>query len=135
MDDQTLADFGTFSDPAKSTIRIFIFDYARNLVRAAVVVKDRVRGDSVSAANVQEAYVDLHKHDPQERNGFAKLAGVLGGVLFGTGLSTLASMIQDDKFTLTGTVLAVVTVAVGAFLIALELPEGLWRKRKSPNSP
>ena len=134
MDAQTRADLNTFSEPAKSLTWKLTCDYASNLVHAAVAMKDKVKGDNVSYANVEEASFTLSQ---RETRGLAKVAGVLGGILLGTGLSTLASMIQSSTFTRGGTILAVLTVAVGAFSIALDLPEGLlatWRKRKPPHS-
>jgi hypothetical protein len=129
---ETQAAYYAFSDPAKSVTRRLVLDYMRSLIRAATVVKDSVRGDNVSAANVEEGAILLRR---RERNGLKKLAGVVGGVLLGTGFSTLASMIQSNTFTSGGTILAVSSAAVGAFLVALNLSEGFlanWRRRRSP---
>ena len=133
MDAQTRADLLTFSEPAKSATRELIRDYACTLIRAAIAIKDKVKGDNVSAANVEEASFSLNR---QEGRGLIKLAGVVGGILLGTGLSTLASMIQSGTFTRGGTIIAVLTGAIGAFFVALDLSEGLlpnWRKPKSPH--
>jgi hypothetical protein len=132
IDAQTRAGFLTLTEPAKSKTHKLVCAYASNLIHTAVDIKDKVKGDNVSAANVEEASFTLSQH---EKRGLAKVAGVLGGILLGTGLSTLASMIQSSVFTRGGTILAVLTVAIGGFAIALDLSEGLLdalRKRKPP---
>src|SRR4051794_35939110 len=91
-DAQARAELLLFSENAQSRARELICDYAGTLIRAAVAIKDRVKGDNVSAANVDEAWFTLNR---QEGRGLIKLAGVVGGLLLGTGLSTLASMFQS----------------------------------------
>lgn len=134
MDSETVAKFLEFSDPAKATTRQLVLDYASKLIHAASTAKENVDGDNVSEANVLEAAYGLNR---REGKGLKKLAGILGGLLLGTGLSTLVSVIQAEKFDRSGIILTAVTGVLGAFLIAVDLPQDIlsrWRKRK-PSAP
>jgi len=119
---ENLEGLSSFSESAKAAAHKSIHNYACILIRTAIVNKERVRGDSVSEANVKEATFALNKH---ESGGLEKVAGILGGIFLGTAFSSLASMIQSSHFTNNGCILAVATGTVGAFLITLDLPARL----------
>lgn len=122
VDDQILSDLRTFSEPARTEVRHVVLAYARDLVRSAINVKKSMGGDSVSSANVKEALLNLSRQE--SRRSWTKLAGVFGGILLGTGFSALASIIlQSDRFTSAAVSFALVTGALGAFLIALDLAQ------------
>ena len=136
MDSETLAKFLTFTDPAKTTLRQLILAHASKLIHAAFTVKENVQGDNVSEANVREASYNLNRN---EGKGFKRLAGILGGALLGTGLSTLESVIEAKQFDRDRIILIAVAGILGAFLVAVDLPDLLprWRKRKysTPSPP
>ncbi len=137
MDPEVLAAFHEFSEPAKATTRRWLMEYASTLINAAVSARESVYGDNVSEANVNEAAYSLNR---REDKGYRKLAGIFGGIFLGTGISTLVSIVQAGKFDRNGIILMAVTGIVGAFLIAVDLPNEIlpkWRKRKSsvPSQP
>jgi hypothetical protein len=131
LDPETLAKFHEFSEPAQATTWRWVRDYADKLIEAAFIAKQNVNGDNVSEANVYEAAYSLNK---KERRGFAKLAGIFGGIFLGTGVSTLVSVIRDNKFDRNGIILSAVSGILGAFLIAIDLPQGILPRRQKRTS-
>jgi hypothetical protein len=134
MDPESFAKFREFSEPAQSTVRRWVISYMSKLIDASFTAKQNVDGDNVSEANVNEAAYSLNR---KEGKRLTKVAGIVGGLFVGTGLSTLVSVIQAGKFDRNGTIVIGVTGILGSFLIALDLPQGIlprWRKSKSYSS-
>lgn len=131
LDTETREKFLGFSEPAKATTYHWILDYAKKVIDASFTVKQNVAGDNVSEANVNEAAYGLNR---KEGKSLTKLAGIIGGIFLGTSISTLVSLVQAAKFDRSGTIFMAVSGILGAFLIALELRQGIlpkWRKRTS----
>jgi hypothetical protein len=133
LDAQTLAEYQSCSEKAKAVIRSLTLRYAKSLIRTSASVRDRRSGADVSEANVTVADHILSQPEKQESRG---VGGIWGGLLLGTGLSTLASMIQNSEYTPGGTIVTSLTMSLGAFLVARSLPRSQGeRKSKSGQEP
>ncbi len=134
MDSETLAKFQEFSEPAKASTLQWALGYTRKLIHASSAAKESVDGDNVSEANVNEAAYGLNK---REEKGFKKLAGILGGIFLGAGISNLFTVIQVGKFDRNGIIIMAASGILGAFLVAVHLPQDIfpiWRRRR-PSMP
>jgi hypothetical protein len=134
MDSETLARFHQFSEPAKATARQWVLVYARKLIHASFTAKEGVDGDNVSEANVNEAAYSLNG---KQEKGFKRLAGIVGGIFLGNGLSSLVTVIQSGRFDRNGIIFMAVSGILGAFLVAVHLPQSIlpkWRRR-TPSRP
>jgi uncharacterized YccA/Bax inhibitor family protein len=103
-------------------------DYLSCLIDASLVAEKKVNGDQVSEANVHTASQIIGTKD--EENGLKKLAGIIGGIFLGTGISSLISILQAGKFDRTGIILMAVCGILGAFLVATDLPGGILPERR-----
>lgn len=120
FDSDTIEKFHTFSDPAKAELSESIVDYTRILVCGAVAAREADHGYQVTEYNVKMAATGMNRRE--ETSAARKLAGIVGGILLGIGVSNFIAILQIGKFDKTGIILAAVASTVGAFLIAVDLP-------------
>lgn len=107
-----------FSEAAQIELQTKVGDYIKDLISESIRVSKQYNADSISQEDIKRAAAvivnrpgdKLHKH-----------LGTIGGLLLGTGLSTFATMISENSFTLLGVIFTVITSIPGAFLIAFHM--------------
>lgn len=107
-----------FSRSGFRRLRESIDDFVDAVTDEAYRISNRARADTVSAAHVDEAV--KHLVAQRSRSVFRHL-GAIGGILLGSAVSQLITMLSDAKFTPLGVSLTAVLGVVGAFLVALHM--------------
>ncbi len=107
-----------FSEQAFEELNEQIGTYAVELIRESVKKAKRHRAESVSSADVQQAGQYLVAN-PSHR--IYRHVGAFGGLLFGTALSSMVSMITANQYGLTAVVATFILTFVGGFSIAIHM--------------
>jgi hypothetical protein len=107
-----------FSAPAFSVLKGKVTQYVSDLVTESDAVRKRDKADSVSVKHVEIASEHLIL---KSRNKVYKLAGTIGGIAFGTSVSTLCAMTLVWQFPPAGIVICTSSGMVGGFLLAVSL--------------
>jgi histone H3/H4 len=109
---------GPFSAAGFEQLRRCIEEYIDALTGEALRVAKRAQADTISSAHVDDA--SRHLLALRGRRVFRHL-GTIGGILLGTGIAQVVSMISDAKITAPGVAISVAFGIVGAFLVALHI--------------
>jgi histone H3/H4 len=126
-----------YSDHAFEELKEQISAYAEELIDESVKKAKQHRAESVSSADVQQANQYLVA-SPSHR--IYRHVGTFGGLLFGTALSSMVSMITADQYRLMGVVVTFIITFIGGFSIAIhivknrELHTRLTLKRQSSST-
>ena len=107
-----------FSDQAFQELKEQISAYTEELIDESVKKAKQHRAESVSSADVQQAGQYLVA-SPSHR--FYRLVGTFGGLLLGTALSNIASMITTHQYGLTAVVLTFSLTLIGTFFITIHM--------------
>jgi hypothetical protein len=112
------APIGPFSIAGFEQLRRSIEEYIDALTGEALRVAKRAQADTISSAHVDDA--SRHLLALRGRRIFRHL-GTIGGILLGTGIAQVVSMISDAKITTTGLGISVAFGIIGSFLVALHI--------------
>jgi histone H3/H4 len=107
-----------FSDSAFARLKEAVDDFIDALTGEAYRIAHRSRADTVSSAHVDEALG--HLIAMQSRRVFRHM-GTFGGILLGSALSQLVTMLSDARFTPIGVTVTAVLGIIGSFLVALHM--------------
>ena len=107
-----------FSDQAFQKLNEQISAYAVELIRESIKKAKRHRAESVSSADVQHADQYLVA-SPSHR--IYRHVGTFGGLLFGTALSSIVSMITTNQYGLSLIVVTFTLTFIGGFSIAIHM--------------
>lgn len=122
MAKRKLADIDStpFSRSAFILLLEMISRYIADFVSESGRIATREGADAISAKHVERASEHLATENPRK---LFRHLGTIGGILLGTGLSTVMSMAMD-KFTVIPTIASVLLASIGAFLTALHIAKG-----------
>lgn len=107
-----------FSERGFDRVMEAVSDYIDVLTGEAYRIARRGRADTISDEHVEEAA--NHLLTTRARSVFRHL-GTVGGILLGTAISQLVTMLSENKFSSVGVVLTATFGILGAFLIALHM--------------
>ena len=107
-----------FSDQAFQELKEQISAYTEELIDKSVKKAKQHRAESVSSADVQQAGQYLVAK-PSHR--IYRHVGTFGGLLFGTALSSIVSMITTNQYGLTVVVVTFTLTFIGGFAIAIHM--------------
>src|SRR5262249_1722532 len=92
--------------------------YAVELINESVKKAQRHQAEGVSSSDVQQASQYLVASTSHR---IYRHAGTFGGLLLGTALSNILSMITTNQYGLTGIIVTFILTLVGTFLIAVHI--------------
>src|SRR5215510_3150190 len=107
-----------FSDQAFEELQGQISAYAVELIRESVKKAKRHRAESVSSADVEQASQYLIA---RPRHRLHRVAGAFGGLLFGTALSSIVSIVTTNQYGLTLVVITFILTFIGTCFITIHM--------------
>ena len=107
-----------FSEAAFERLRNHIDTYAVELINESVKKAKRHQAEGVSSADVQHASQYLVASTSHK---IYRHFGTFGGLLLGTALSNILSMITTSQYGLTGIIATFILTLIGTFLIAVHI--------------
>lgn len=107
-----------FSSGAFDILKKRVGEYTVQLVSESIKVSQRHRSDTVSINDVDRASQYLFS---SSSNKLFRNIGTIGGIFLGAGLSTMLSMVVENKYSTTPVILAVILILLGTFMVALQI--------------
>jgi len=107
-----------FSEPAFEQLKQQIGSYAVELINESVKKAKRHQAEGVSSSDVQQASQYLVASTSHR---IYRHAGSLGGLLLGTALANILSMITTHQYGLMGIIITFILTLIGSFLIAVHI--------------
>ena len=107
-----------FSELAFEQLKQKIGTYAVELINESVKKAERHQAEGVSSSDVQQASQYLVASTSHK---IYRHAGTLAGLLLGTALSNILSMITTHQYGLTGVIITFILTLIGSFLVAVPI--------------
>lgn len=107
-----------FSEPAFEQLKQQIGTYAVEFINESVKKARRHQAEGVSSSDVQQASQYLVASTSHR---IYRHAGSFAGLLLGTALSNILSMITTHQYGLTGIIITFILTLIGSFLIAVHI--------------
>jgi|SRR6185369_327132 len=106
------------SEPAFEQLKHQIGTYAVELINESVKKAKRHQAEGVSSSEVQQASQYLVASTSRR---IYRHAGSFAGLLLGTALANILSMITTHQYGLTGIIITFILTLIGSFLIAVHI--------------
>jgi len=111
-------DHTPFSSNAFTRLKEKVSEYAIQLITESIKTAKRHQADNVSTANVEQASHYLVSTTSRK---FYRHLGTIGGILLGTAVSNVVSMVTTNQYNLNGVIITVVFTLVGAAMVAAHI--------------